>query len=48
MCVAAGEHITSVQDEINQYICENPSKEEAVTLVQELAADLLGSDMLKT
>ena len=47
MCAAAGEHITSVQDEINQYICENPSKEEAVTLVQQLATDLLGSDMLK-
>ena len=48
MCAVASEHITLVQDEINHYICENPSKEEAVILVQQLAADLLGSHMSKS
>ena len=47
MCAIASENITLAQDEINQYICENPSEEEAVSLLQQLAVDLLGSDMSK-
>ena len=34
--------ISLVKEEINQYICENPTKEEAIKLVQKLRTDLLG------
>ena len=44
-CSAASEHITLVQDEINQYLCENPTKEQAVELVKKLATDMLDSDV---
>ena len=40
-CAIASENITSVQDEINQYIRENPTNEEAVKLVQQLASNML-------
>ena len=42
-CSTASEHITLVQEEINGYLCENPTKEEAVELVKKLATDMLGS-----
>ena len=47
VCAKASKDISLVKEEINQYICENPTKEEAIKLVQKLAADLLGSDRMK-
>lgn len=44
-CGAASEHISLVQDEINQYLCEHLTENEAVELVKQLATDLLGSDI---
>ena len=43
-CALASKHITSVKSEIRGYICENPTKENAVKMVQKLAAELLASD----
>ena len=42
-CAIASKNITLVQDEINQYICGNPTKEEAQILVKQLAQELLDS-----
>ena len=47
VCAKANEEICLVKKEINQYICENPTKEEAIKLVQKLAADLLKADKIK-
>ena len=48
-CGEASEHITLVQEEINGYLCENPTKDEAVKLVKELAEKLFSdiSEKLK-
>ena len=42
-CTMSSKQLTSVQDEVNQYICASPTKEEAVEIVQQLASDILGS-----
>ena len=47
VCAKTRNDISLVQEEINQYICENPTKEEAIILVQKLAADLLGSARMR-
>ena len=42
-CASASKRITSVQDEINQFICDNPTKEEAKEVVKQLSAELIAS-----
>ena len=42
VCAKASENITSVKEEIRQYICDTPTKKEALKLVQKLAAEILG------
>ena len=46
-CAKTSEEITLVREEINQYICENPTKEEAIKLIWKWEANLLGSDRIK-
>ena len=47
LCANASEDITLVQGQIHQYICETPTKGEALELVQKLAANLLHIDRFK-
>ena len=44
ICSTASGSIGMVQDEIDEYISENPTKEQAVEIVRKLASDLLGSN----
>ena len=46
-CALATEQITLVQDEIDRYIRENPTKETAIKLSQKLAIELLDSKECK-
>ena len=47
VCAKTSKDISLVKEEINHYIRENPTKEEAVMLVKKLVIDFLHSDEVK-